>query len=421
MWAATSAQEWLGIVDLAIEATHGWPADTCLAWVRRLEAFDYDLVPYDESQRTPDWALGLAGFDHALKLLETLLARLSALGVAGALQAFSALLGEATCSPVLIEIPRRYLVAVYPQWLDDDFLPGVGEYHAQFRRKATAQEKVAIAKRAMALDSETAWTMRHVLVADALPHVLHLEPELLPRWLDLLDEAGSQQDPQLVALCGRLRTLCKRLPVGADLPTALRDYLAAGELHRALVADAKAAVDAVPDDVVRLPKQSLGMLLERDMLLLMAQLPAELELVGCDEAKALLRDYRRLRALGASAPLNLCLLLTRAIEAQLHHALTLGHDGDVRRRIEGVGLATLAEFVMGPVDKLAGLAVRPRLEKADWEALNHAGRIRNRVHHEPSRVCGADLDHLQRAIFDVDPRAPRLLKKLATLRCVRMA
>jgi len=62
------------------------------------------------------------------------------------------------------------------------------------------------------------------------------------------------------------------------------------------------------------------------------------ELVGCDEAMALLRDYRR--ALGASAPRNLGLLLTRAIAAQVHYALTTGHDGDLRRRIEGVGLAT---------------------------------------------------------------------------------
>lgn len=418
LWAATSVQEWRGIVDLAIEAIRARPADTCLAWVRRLEALDHDLVPHDDSHRTPDWALGLVGIDHDMRLLEALLARLSALGVPDALQARSALCFEATCCPVLIEIPRRYLVPVYPQWIDDDFMPGVAEYHAQFARKATAQEKVAVAKRATALDNQVAWEMGPILVADAMPHVLHLEPELLPKWLDLV-EAGMPQDPQLVALCGRLRALWNRLPFGADLPAALRDYLAAGELHRALVADAKAAVDAVPDDVVRLPKQSLGMLLERDMLLLMAQLPVELELVGCDEAKALLRDYRRLRALGASAPLNLCLLLTRAVEAQLHHALTFGHDGDVRRRIEGVGLATLAEFAMGPVDKLAGLAVRPRLEKADWEVLNHAGRIRNRVHHEPSRVCGADLDHLQRALFDVDPRAPRLLKKLAALRCVR--
>jgi len=74
---------------------------------------------------------------------------------------------------------------------------------------------------------------------------------------------------------------------------------------------------------------------------------------------------------------------------------------------------------MGPIERLAGLSVQPRLVKADWDALNHAGRIRNRVHHESSRVCGADVDHLHRAIFDTDARAPKLLKKLCGLRCVR--
>ncbi len=417
LWAATSAQEWRGIVDLAIAAAATVDGSVCLDWLRRLG--NVSLV----SDRGIDDRPGSTTVDESAALadlLQALLSRSAILDLPDAFAACAVAFHSLLEEPTLVDIPRRYLAPAYLNWIETDFTSGIVVYHEQFARKATSQEKVQAARRALQLGVDALYIVDQALVADALPHAYQLEPELLPGWIGML--AGSElfkADPLVAATVERYRALWNRLPLGADLPTALRDYLAAGELHRALVADAKAAVDAVQDDVVRLPKQSLGMLLERDMLLLMAQLPAELELVGCDEAKALLRDYRRLRALGASAPLNLCLLLTRAIEAQLHHALTFGHEGDVRRRIEGVGLATLAEFAMGPVDKLAGLAVRPRLEKADWEVLNHAGRIRNRVHHEPSRVCGADLDHLQRALFDVDPRAPRLLKKLAALRCVR--
>jgi len=326
LWEAGGLQEWQGIIDLALDAIPGWPPETCRAWVQRLEEMP-QLVPEDAAHRTPELAQEDRTFDSLIRLLEALLARLATLGVPDALSAFSDLLRDATCVPVLIDIPRRYLVAIYPQWIDHNFMPGVCAYHALFVRRATAQEKVAAAKRAIALDNDVASDMGPRLVADALPHVLRLEPELLPEWLDLLEKTPDlMEDPQLIALCSRYRALWRRLPFGAALPSALWDYFAAGELHRVLVSDAKAAVDGIADDVVRMPKELLGILLERDMLLLMAQLPQDLELVSCDEAKALLRDYRRLVAFGVRTPLNLSLLLTRAIEAQLHHALGTGHD-----------------------------------------------------------------------------------------------
>lgn len=388
-------------------------------WVRRLEAIP-QLVSSD-SQFSADGIAHSDPFDQCMRLLEALLARLATLGVPSALEAFSDLIVEATMAPVLIAIPRRYLVAVYPQWIDGNFLPGVGEYHALFIRTATAQEKVTAAKHALAADNDVTEEMGPSLAVDALPHVLHLEPELLPKLLDLVEGAQSlMADPMAVALCGRYRALWRRLPFGVEVPSALHAYFTVGELHRVLVADAKAALEALADEVVRMPKPLLSGLIERDMLILMGQLPKDLELVGCDEAKSLLRDYRRLLAFGGSTPLNQCLLLTRAIEAQLHHALAFGQDSDVRRRIEQEGLATLAEFVMGPTGRLTGLAVRPRLDARDWRALNYAGRIRNRVHHEPSLICGADVDHLHRCIFDTDAQAPQLLKKLGALRCVRV-
>jgi hypothetical protein len=420
LWDTTSLRQWQGIVDLALDAIVGWPAETCVAWVRRLEA-NPRLSLDDSPFSTEELAQKADDIEVCMQLLEVLLARLATLGAPDALDAVSELLSEATCTAVRIGIPRRYLVAVYMQWIDGNFLPGVSEYHAQFVRLATAQEKVAAAKRALAVDNEVTGEMGPLLVADALPHLLRLEPELLPQWLDLLEGTTTfMADPQVVAKCGRYRALWRRIPFGAEMPTALNNYFAAGELNRNLVADARSALDGIADDVVRMPKHVLGMLVERDMLLLMGQLPTELELIGCDEAKSLLRDYRRLLAFGVSTPLNLSLMLTRAIEAQLHHALSFGHGPEVRRRIEREGLATLAEFVMGSIERLSGFAVRPKLAQPDWEALNRAGKIRNWVHHEPSRVCGADVDHLHRAIFDTDSRAPQLLKKLGLLRCARM-
>ena len=227
------------------------------------------------------------------------------------------------------------------------------------------------------------------------------------------------EDPDFAALCVAQRTGRAGFALGAELPPALRDYLAAGQLRRVLVADAKVAVDAVAAAVVRAPTQGFAKLLDRDMSLLVAQLPNGLEGLCCDTAKGLLRDYRRLRALEASRPLNLCLLLTKAVEAQLQHALGHGHDSDLRRRLERQGLAALAEFTRRPSDRLPGLVVRPQLDDKAWEALNRAGRIRNAVHHEPCRVGDADVDALHRAVFDTDARAIQLLKKLAALGCVR--